>query len=339
MIRDSAESVCPGPESPSTPPQCVAGVSVLLAEDGIDNQQLIQLLLHHAGATVELAENGRIAVEKALSHSFDVVLMDIQMPEMDGYQATRTLRQQGFQKPIVALTAHAMAGDREQCLLAGCNDHLTKPIDRAPDRENCAVRRQRERSRLRRLGTAPPTDVGSESRGGARTLRSGGYDQPSPTTNRRPSFSTNISADFPGTSKACGQALASGRHDALQELAHQMKGAGGSYGYPQLSEAAAKLEHAARVRDGVAAGPAFEIVVEVWRRIEKGRDHASAGGHRFHEDSSEDRTAPRPRRRQRRCAQRQVQGRPTPKMFSLGKCRFNRRTVLCTRPNRPVATE
>lgn len=108
---------------------------VLLAEDGLDNQRLISFVFKKAGLTVEVADNGRIALDKlhaALSagNPFDLLVTDMQMPEMDGYTLARTLRQEGCQIPILALTAHAMADDRQKCIDAGCDDYASKPIDR-----------------------------------------------------------------------------------------------------------------------------------------------------------------------------------------------------------------
>ena len=128
-------SLQPAPALPIARASDLDGLRILLAEDGRDNQRLITLVLERAGARIVTAENGRIACDKALEAlrvgtPYDLILMDMQMPELDGWSATALLRSVQYDGPIIALTANAMEGDRERCLAAGCDDFASKPIDK-----------------------------------------------------------------------------------------------------------------------------------------------------------------------------------------------------------------
>ena len=120
-------------------PRTTEPLRILLAEDNIVNQKVAQRLIEKMGHTVVVVENGRRAVEAATQGRFDLILMDVQMPEMDGFEATAQIRkaerempcpagQAAPHVPIVAMTAHAMSGDRDQCLGAGMDDYISKPI-------------------------------------------------------------------------------------------------------------------------------------------------------------------------------------------------------------------
>ncbi len=121
----------PGENWKIKPLEEIRGARLLLAEDNKINQQVAQELLTQAGLKVAIVNTGKAAVDQVKKERFDAVLMDLQMPEMDGYEATHAIRQEPrFQDlPIIAMTANAMAGDREKCLDAGMNDHVAKPID------------------------------------------------------------------------------------------------------------------------------------------------------------------------------------------------------------------
>lgn len=110
--------------------QALLNKSILVIEDSADNQMLLEFHLQKYGAKVTFANNGKEGIDKVLAQKFDVILMDIQMPIMDGYTATQLLRKQGLQTPIIALTGFAMKEDQEKCLKAGCNDFLTKPLNK-----------------------------------------------------------------------------------------------------------------------------------------------------------------------------------------------------------------
>ncbi|MFN9417431.1 MAG: PAS domain S-box protein [Pirellula sp.] len=144
--RFAVQTPAAGTEQQNASP--LAGMRIWLAEAGPENQRLISHFLRKSGADVFIAENGRIAIEKMTSDGslespllkpcpFDLLLCDMQMPEMDGYETLRWLRDHGATIPIVALTAHAMSGDLNRCIKAGCNAYATKPIDKATLTEIC----------------------------------------------------------------------------------------------------------------------------------------------------------------------------------------------------------
>jgi len=135
-ILKEAESTAPG-----NTPAPLDGLRVLLAEDNDINQIVATEILKMKGITVDVASNGLEAVDMARSGAYDVILMDIQMPELDGIEATRRIRAFLPDIPIIAMTAHTMKGDAEKCLEAGMQDHIAKPID--PETLFAALQRAR----------------------------------------------------------------------------------------------------------------------------------------------------------------------------------------------------
>jgi signal transduction histidine kinase/CheY-like chemotaxis protein len=143
-LPDSTPQTTPGTSAqpPADQRAELCGSRILLVEDGQDNSRLIRWMLERAGAQVRVASDGRQAVNQltgADGNKIDLVLMDMQMPVMDGYEATGTLRKLGWSKPIIALTAHSLSEDRQKCLDVGCDDFATKPVDRAALIQTCAA--------------------------------------------------------------------------------------------------------------------------------------------------------------------------------------------------------
>jgi signal transduction histidine kinase/CheY-like chemotaxis protein len=135
VAREALRPTTPALSRPALRDVAPLSGRILVAEDGPDNQALISSILRRAGLDVDLANDGQIACEKTLAAQeagapYELIVMDMQMPLMTGYEATAALRRDGVRVPILALTAQAMAGDRDKCLAAGCDEYLSKPIDR-----------------------------------------------------------------------------------------------------------------------------------------------------------------------------------------------------------------
>jgi PAS domain S-box-containing protein len=214
---------------------------ILLAEDGIDNQRLISFLLRKAGADVTVVENGQLAVQEALTasdedHPFHVVLMDMQMPVMDGYQATEQLRSNGYTAPIIALTANAMADDRQKCIDAGCDDFATKPVDRA--KLISLINTYVLKGKIEMTAHENTRD----------TIVSTYADDPDMVE-----LVEMYIGELPDRVAAIEKALNDQDHDTLAKLSHQLKGSAGGYGFPTITDAAMQVESGALANAEVEA--------------------------------------------------------------------------------------
>ena len=238
--------------------QCpaLAGVRLLVAEDNELNQQVALELLRETGAQVDLARNGEEAVALVRRHRYDLVLMDMQMPVLDGLEATRQLRAQPAlaQLPIVAMTANAMDADRQRCLDAGMNDHLAKPV--VPERLWAVLQRWCGEGAVAAAGGAPEAcrqTVPSEQ-GATMVLPASlpGLDQSAGLRNAlgRPAFYAEVlqrfAAHYADGAQRMAQALAEARLDILLREAHTLRGLAGTIGATALQDAAARLEEALR---------------------------------------------------------------------------------------------
>ncbi len=218
-------------------------VRVLVVDDGESNRKLINLVLSRAGAIVHAARNGKEALAALETLTVDLVLMDMQMPVMDGFTATRLLREQQFPAPIIALTADAMKGTEEKCLAAGCTSFLTKPIDMDKLVQSVAAV-------LRDAGyefSAPDTAAAPALRRPTPAGRA--IHSTLPTDD--PEFCAIIAEfvdRFRDKRSAMRSAFAAGDHGQLAQLAHWLKGAGGTAGFHELTEPAKELERLSKAQ-------------------------------------------------------------------------------------------
>ena len=295
MIQNAQEALLDRLPSATaaTPDKIVLHGRILLAEDGLDNQRLIAMLLRNAGAHVTAVENGQLAVEAALAareagEPFDVILMDMQMPVMDGYEATRQLRKQGYTGPIVALTAHAMAEDCQKCLDAGCNDYLPKPF------QHRALLKMAARHIAAEKEAKPPMpDDAKPSVASGRTHN----DSPDSSTSESNANTTipaafvysHLAADLdldelvdlfvqnmPDRINVLDTQAKSRDWNQLAETAHQIKGAAGCYGFDEITPCAARLEAAAReAQQEEQILSALDELITLCRRVRSGKPQAN----------------------------------------------------------------
>ncbi len=252
----------------SLPPELV-----LVVDDGEANRRLIDLVLTRAGATVVTANNGLEAIECVANQKPALILMDMQMPVLDGYTATRRLRDAGFDKPIVALTGNAMRGDREKCVDAGCDDFMTKPINIDQLLELVSSH----------LGAAPPPAAEETSTDLPCILL------PRDESNRRGLSDTDpsnaiiptlpmddddfraITSDFldrlPARLDAIEAAIAEANFESVHGEAHWLKGAGGTVGLGVFTSPAKQLEEAAKEHQVDIALAALAQIRELNSRV------------------------------------------------------------------------
>jgi len=249
----------------------LSDVRVLIAEDNPDNQKIITLLLEDTGARIDLAPNGVQAVERFFEAArqddpYDLVLMDMQMPEMDGYAATRELRARGVETPVIAMTAYALDEDRDRCLGAGCDTHVAKPI--APESMYEAVLRLVPKARRRQDEPTTPRDGTAQD--GTRVMSSlAGV----------PGFEALLN-EYVEAAAGMTQELRDlwerGEVEPARQLIHKIRGSAGSYGFGPVSKAAAACEIRILAGDDPAeVAPQVEQLLHLLERIAAPRSSRS----------------------------------------------------------------
>jgi PAS domain S-box-containing protein len=239
----------------------LAGTKMLLVEDNEINQQVARELLEQVQIEVVVANNGQQAVELAASEAFDCILMDIQMPIMDGYQATKMIRQEKKleELPIIAMTANAMAGDREKCLAVGMNDHVGKPV--APKELYATLAKWVQKKSNDSL---PKPNKSTSNINSAVSLPipnmnginvTTGLQNVGGNTDLYRKILLRFSSNQGGATQLMEQFLAVGDAKALENTAHALKGVSSTIGANKLAELAGKLEKGAKSQEGLNIYP------------------------------------------------------------------------------------
>jgi signal transduction histidine kinase/CheY-like chemotaxis protein/HPt (histidine-containing phosphotransfer) domain-containing protein len=240
--------------APSSGKASLEGLRILLVDDGETNRKLISLFLTRNGAVVEVSENGALhAVERT---PIDAILMDMQMPVMDGYTATARLRENGFQGPIIALTAHAMKGDREKCAAAGCSSYLSKPVNMD--------------ELVRTVRQSCPATADSHSDASPAKAPQATPKNSLPAQAVRSTLPTDdpeireVVVEFIDSIEqrldAMAAALESDDCDELGRIAHALKGSGGTAGFACFTQPAAQIEQLAKAKQLKGVGSAIDDI-------------------------------------------------------------------------------
>lgn len=263
LIHEDTQSV-------SIHPRKAARGRVLLVEDGEDNVVVLRYYLNMLGLEVDTANNGIQALDM-ISHAgtaepYQLILMDMQMPVLDGYDATRRLRRSGYRGPIVALTAYAIQGDIQRCLDAGCDGYLSKPVDRESFRHTILKYILREPASSTSVAAVAPPPQGSAPATGDRALRS--------TYHGNPAYKDLIGyylKILKGKLQDIESAIQAGQREPTIQLAHQIRGSSGMYGYPTIGHAAGEIE------DALNPNGSLDQVGELVARLREEADRAFIG--------------------------------------------------------------
>jgi PAS domain S-box-containing protein len=276
-VAEAPVEKAPAPMAPVTAPS--RALDVLIAEDNKVNQHVAQLIVSHAGHRVDLADNGRQAVDAARAKNYDVILMDLQMPELDGFAAAKEIRQltgRAGQVPIIALTSHAMAGMREEVIAAGMDDYVSKPFD-----ANMLIAKLQHLAAFRSAGeerVAPGATERQESKGDARFDRDK-LDQLSAATTAAafmPLLSSLIEAVEQRVALTHNLIGGEDLAQAARE-AHDLVAIAGNIGGMRLSALARQLQHSCQAGDAEKSrAVAAELGAEAEALLPMIRDYYAA---------------------------------------------------------------